>query len=286
MAEMRHPELEGVLREERELVLALGGFALEFAGGILVTNERIPVPRFNFVQELSLSRERMSAFFEKALDHYFQRAIRPEFHLPEPAPAHLAAVLEHYGFSPRAEPRSILLCPRSVPLPPPPPGFSARAAAPGELDIVVDFLAAPRERDELRRGLEVMMEHPNPDERLVPAIAFDGRAVASAALLHRHRARWGIHAVATQPSARGRGAASALVLAALDGIIPAAEGPVAIWADHARIRRRLEALGFHEIARRRVFQLDPKAELHLPPPGPTPGPLWRPPRRPVASEAP
>ena len=149
--ELRHPELEGVLREERELVLALGGFALEFAGGILVTNNASR-SRFNFVQELSLSRERMSAFFEKALDHYFQRALRPEFHLPDPAPPHLASVLERYGFSPRAEPRSILLCPRSVPLPPAPPGFSSHAARSEELDIVVEFLAAPRERDELRGG--------------------------------------------------------------------------------------------------------------------------------------
>jgi len=275
---MRHPALEGVLREERELVYAFGGFAVELAGGTLVTNERVPVPRFNFVEEVSVARERMSGFFEKALDHYFQRALRPEFHLPDPPPEHLVAVLTRLGFLARPEPRSVLICPRSVEVPPPPREFTARAAVPEELDLIIDFWAATREREELRRCLQVLWEHPNPEERVIPALAFSEESVASVALLHRYRGVWGIHAVATQPTNRGRGAASAIVLAALHRILPPGEAPVAIWADHARVRRRLETLGFHEILRERVYELGPKAELHLPPASASAGPLWRPSR--------
>ncbi len=64
-----HAELEAALREERELVLSLGGYALELAGGILVVNERVPVPRFNFIQYVRLHRNRQSTFLARARGH-------------------------------------------------------------------------------------------------------------------------------------------------------------------------------------------------------------------------
>jgi GNAT superfamily N-acetyltransferase len=276
----RHPELDVVLREEREFVLAFGGYALQIPGGTLVLNERIPVPRFNFVQDVRVGRERMSAFFEKALDHYFQRALRPAFDVATPAPAFLVPILARYGFRLRPEPRSVLLTHRTVPAAPATDEFKVRPAASEELDTVCDFWAGTTEREEVRRSLEVLIAHPNPDERLIPLLAFEGRDVRSAAILYAHRGAWGIHAVATQPPGRGRGAATAIVAHALSEIIPASSQPIAIWADHGRIRRRLEGLGFHEIARFDHFELDPRAELTLPPLGPPQGPRWRPPRAP------
>jgi GNAT superfamily N-acetyltransferase len=278
MSAPRHPDLEAALRAERELVFAFGGYALETAGGIAVINERIPVPRFNFVEEVDLARNRMSPFFERVLDHYYQRAIRPTFRLPDPPPPYLVETLERFGFRARAEPHSLLLCRRTSPLPPPPEGYVVRAADPEEVDAVVDFWAETREREELRRSLEVLWAHPNPCERVIPVLAFEGGAATSAAIVYGYRGLWGIHAVATQPSARGRGAASAIVAVTLSTIIPPSAAPVVISADHSRIRRRLEALGFHEIARERVFELDPAAQLALPPVPPSKGPLWRPPR--------
>jgi GNAT superfamily N-acetyltransferase len=275
---IRPPELDGVLREERELVLGFGGFAHEIAGGVLVTNERIPVPRFNFVQEVEIARERMSGFFERALDHYFQRALRPAFHLREPPPAFLAEVLERYGFRPRPEPRSALLGRAARKPPPADAGLHVRAAAPEEIDTVVRFWAETREREELRRCLEVLWTHPNPPERVVPLLAVEGGRPVASALLHAFRGVAGIHAVGTQPDARGRGAASAIVAWALaSGLLPDG-GTVAIWTDQERTRARLERLGFAELARWRVYELDPGAELHLPPVPPSSGPLWRPPR--------
>ncbi|MCI4365333.1 MAG: hypothetical protein L3K10_04640, partial [Thermoplasmata archaeon] len=78
------------LAAERQFVKTLGGFVLGIAGAELVTHERIPLPRFNFVVVGDVSLERGTAFFERVLDHYFQRALRPTFRVLPPVPAHLA----------------------------------------------------------------------------------------------------------------------------------------------------------------------------------------------------
>ncbi len=275
----RHPDLDAALREEREFVLALGGYAFEIPGGTLVTNEKLPGTRFNFVQDVRLSPERIAGFFERALDHYFQRALRPTFELPDPAPEFLVGVLERYGFHPQAEPSSVLATHRAALPSPPPTGFSCRPARPEELDTVSDFWTHTEDRAEVRRSLEVGIEHPNPPESILPVLAFDAGRPVTAAILHRFEETWGIHAVATQPKARGRGAATALVAATLREILPASRQLICLRAGHPRIRRRLESLGFEEIARYRAFELAPNAELHLPPLGPPMGPRWRPPRR-------
>jgi ribosomal protein S18 acetylase RimI-like enzyme len=276
----RHPSLEELLREERELVLAFGGFAVEIPGAVLVTNERIPVPRFNFVQDVSVARDRLAGFFERALDHYFQRALRPEFHVLEPVPEYLLGPLAHFGFAARAEPRSALLHPRSVPVPAPEHGYTVALADDDHLDEVVGFWAETREREELRRQLETVRHHANPEETVLPVIAYEGKEPASAALLHRYRGTWGIHGVATQPGRRGRGAASAIVAESVHHLVPEDARSIVIWADQARVRSRLERLGFQEVARFRVFELGAHAQLHLPPIPAVSTPRWRPPRRP------
>jgi GNAT superfamily N-acetyltransferase len=276
------PELatEAALEAERQFVLTLGGFALEMAGATLVTHEKLPVPRFNFVQELGVGRERQTAFFERALDHYFQRALRPTFRVPLPAPDHVDAGLRRFGFRPRATPLVLMLSRGESPASSK-SSVKVRPAVPAEVDLVTSFWVSERERPEFRTALEVAWVHPNPHERLLPLFAMlDGRAVA-AAILYRHRSSVGIHAVATTPSARGRGAASDLVSFALreDPVGPGAR--YSIFADSPRLEARLETLGFRAARTFLEYELPANADLALPPHGPPGPPQWRP--RPRAS---
>ncbi len=269
--------VEAALEAERQFVLTLGGFALEIPGATLVTHEKIPVPRFNFVQEIGVGPERQTAFFERALDHYFQRALRPTFRVPEPVAPHVRAGLERLGFRPRGEPLVLLLgTPTSGAEPA--PGLEVRAARRAELDLVASFWSGDGERPEFRSALDVAWAHPNPNERLQPILAFSGGPAVSAALVYRYRSTAGLHAVATRPPARGQGAASELVR----WVVGTAEaGPVhryAILADSSRLERRLVALGFRPARSFREFDLPPSAELSVPLPPPPGPPRWRPPR--------
>jgi hypothetical protein len=269
--------VEAALATERQFVLSLGGFALEIPGASLVTHERLPAPRFNFVQELGVGPERQAAFFERALDHYFQRALRPAFRLPEPAPAHLDAGLRRFGFRSRDDPLALMLAAGPVRWNAAPRG-DVRPAERSETDLVASFWSSEAERPEFRAALEVAWSHPNPPERLTPLLAFrDGEAV-SAALVYRYRSMAGIYFVVTRASARGQGSASDLVRFAVSDSGDGARARYSIFADSPRLQRRLETLGFAVARRFRVYELPEGVELSLPPPGPATGPRWRPPR--------
>jgi len=272
-------EVEAALEAERQFVLTLGGFALEIAGATLVTHERLPVPRFNFVQELGVGPERQSAFFERALDHYFQRALRPTFRVPLPVAAHVDAGLRRFGFRPRPNLLVLFLdLPvrrRPAELPP-----DVRAATHAELDLVASFWTSERERPEFRTALDVAWSHPNPHERLQPLLAFRDGAAVSAALVYRYRTVAGIHAVATRPSARGRGAASDVVRFATSGDPVGPDTRYSIYADSPRLAQRLELLGFSPARSFQEYELPADAALAFPAPGPAGPPQWRPPRRP------
>lgn len=271
--------VSAALREEREFVLTLGGYALEIPGATLVTHERVPVPRFNFVQDLRVGRERQAAFFEKALDHYFQRALRPTFRVPLPVPDHLDAGLRRFGFLPRPDPWTLLLAdPDARHVEPPADGITIRRARPDELDAVVSFWVSPQEGEEFRRGLEVAWTHPNPGESIVPLLAHRGSEAVGCALLYAFERSLGIHAVATRPAARGQGVASALVAVALAREIPPDAASVSIESESPRLERRLAALGFSTAGRWAAYELPPDAHLALPDPGPPQPPRWRPPR--------
>ena len=262
--------------EERAFVATLGGYALEIAGAHLVTHERIPVPRFNFVQGVRVAPSRQSAFFERALDHYFQRAIRPTFRVAVPVPAHLDSGLRSFGFVPRADLHALLLA-RARPRERPSGPARARVARDEDLDTVLAFWIPERDREELKRSVQVAWVHPNPDESMVPLLAERGSRRVAAALVHSSEGVFGIHAVATLPEARGQGVATALVGAALDDVIP--EGaPVAMHSDSARLTRHLERLDFEVAETSRVYELPEGAELALPRVPPATKPLWRPPR--------
>jgi GNAT superfamily N-acetyltransferase len=274
--------IEAALESERAFVLTLGGFALEVAGARLVTHEKIPAPRFNFVQELGVGRERQTAFFERALDHYFQRALRPTFRVPDPPPAHVDRGLRALGFVPRAAPL-VLLLENGEPPAAPDAGVRVREATASDLDEVASFWSDERERPELRTAIDVGWHHPNPHEQLVPLVAsIDGEAVA-AAIAYRYRAAAGVHFVATRPPARGRGAASALVAYALLRRPVGPEAFLSMFADSSRLLARLGRLGLSPARSFTEYELPRNAELALPPPGPPGPPWWRPPRPPRGS---
>ncbi|HTT34684.1 MAG TPA: GNAT family N-acetyltransferase [Thermoplasmata archaeon] len=272
-------DAEGVdraLAEERALVASLGGYSLEIAGASLVTHERIPVPRFNFVQDVRVAAARQSAFFERALDHYFQRSIRPTIRIGEPVPPHLDRGVSLLGFRRAPEPHLVLLA-RSDRPGRWAPGVEVREPRADEFDTVAGFWMEAKDRAELRRSLEVIWTHPNPDERLTPLLAFRGDRPVGAALVHAYSGVYAIHAVATRPDARGQGVASSIVDAARREIVPSGR-PVAIHADARRLVGRLGLLGFAVAREFRVYELPEDAELSLPRPGPAGPPRWRPPR--------
>ena len=268
------------LEAERALVLGLGGYAVHLAGGTLVVHERIAVPRFNFVQVEPLSPLRVAGFFERALDHYFQRAIRPSFRVPLPVPSHVGATLRRLGFRPRPELLSLLGratrrtagTPKRAPLR---PGTSADTAR------LVPFWVSDREGPELASALEILRHHPNPKESVVPVLALEAAAPVAAALVYSPGEETTlIFGVSTLPGARGRGVATSMVRSILQRSPAARTKNVVIFSESARLERRLLAIGFERWARWRVYDLDPNSELSLPPTGPRTGPpTWRPPRR-------
>jgi hypothetical protein len=273
-------EIESALREERELVLSLGGYAVELAGGVLVVNERVPVPRFNFIQYIRLHRHRQTTFLEKALDHYFQRALRPTIRAELPVPSFLDESLGRLGFRATGMPWSLLIRRRRAQPNLDRSPYQVRAAVSEELPFLARFWTGPAEAEEFLRALTVALEHPNPGEGLVPGIALKDGQPISAALLHTDRTSVGVHGVVTQPTARGQGAATSLVAGLLDEPLARDRtGPIAMWSDSSRLELHLGKLGFDVATRYAVYELPPDVELALPAAAPLSPPRWRPPSR-------
>jgi GNAT superfamily N-acetyltransferase len=267
--------VEAAVRSERRFVLALGGYALEIPGAVLVTHERIPSPRFNFVLVGPVAVDRQAAFFERALDHYFQRALRPRFRIPRPVPEHVDQGLRRFAFRPSGAALELLVD-RGRSGPPERPGVEIRPAAPAETDLVASFWTVESERPELHAALEIAVHHPSPGEELVPLLArVDGRPVA-AALVYRAGGAAGIHLVTTQVDARGQGAASALVEFAAAQARSRGDAGCSIFSDSPRISSHLAELGFAPVASFAEYELPRDADLALPPPGPAGPARWRP----------
>lgn len=265
------------LASEQYFVRALGGFVLGIAGADLVTHEKIPLPRFNFVQVREVAPGRRTAFVERALDHYFQRALRPTFRIPDPVPSHLDTTVRALGFVPRPD-RLALLVPGPRPEERSGP-YSVRPARTDELDRILPLWTSDSDRPELRTALDIAWHHPNPDERLTPYVALRDDRIASGGLRYEYRGAAGLHFVATAPAERGRGAASALVAGVFGGRRGAGEPPYGfLFADSPRLEARLRALGFEVVRTFTVYELPRSASLALPPVGPEGPPRWRPPR--------
>lgn len=272
--------LEAALVEERALVLAFGGMGIELPGGTILLNERIAVPQFNFVQDVSVAPNRVSGFLERALDQYFQRALRPTVRVKIPSAPTVRSALARLGFLPRPEARTLHLSVPGARTPSVPPGVEVRPATEEELPGLLEFWTQAHgpEPEEFLRCLKVAATQPHPREELRAVVAVERNRPVCAALLHGYRGSFGIHSVATRPGERRRGLASTLVAVAARDCVEPAGTPVGVWADSDRLRARLESIGFRERARFEVFHLPADAELALPPAGPSQGPLWRPPR--------
>lgn len=280
------PAVGRVLDAERSFVVALGGYAVEIAGARLLVHERIPVPRLNFVEVGRVARARQAAFFERALDHYFQRALRPTFRVPEPVPDHLDRMLRSLGFVPSPEALRLLEgtivreegSPRGGG-----PEPVVRTSSPDDFTEGLPFWTAPSEREELSRALEVLLFHPNDDEELRLELAeSDGRS-CGAALRYTDGSTAGLWWVAASPGASRGTTIEALHRAALRPPLPGGLEHLEGISDDPESLEWAVSAGFDVVGTRAVYELPPHAELHLPAVGPPGPPRWRPPRRPGTS---
>lgn len=274
--------LRGLVRAavatERSLILGLGGYAMEVAGGTLVLHERIPVPRFNFVETQAISPERQAAFFERTLDQYFQRAIRPRFRVPLPSSGPVERTLRALGFTPLREPLELLGRPPGRPAGKGATPFGFRSDAQVPSSALVPFWVSPREQPELESALEILRHHPNPKERFSPVIATDpDRAIAAGLVYSRGEGAF-LFGVSTVPAARRQGAATALVRWILSQPAVRKEPFAGILSESRGLSQGLRRLGFSPWARWRVFELAADAQLSVPSAPSSTGPLWRPPR--------
>lgn len=246
------------LRQSRSLALVMGGYALEVPGAIMVVNEKVPVPRFNWVQDVRQSPGRVLAFVERALEHYYQRALRPTFDLRVgPTQDLLVRSLGLAGYrslGPTGR-RHLLLRDAA-----PPPASSStsrltvRAAEDAEIVRVADFLAEGRFQEEVLRCLEVVVAHPNPGERFVPYLGWEGKTPVAVGLLHCTEGTAGLHALASLPQVRGRGHATELLRAILRDL----PSPMRVWmtVEGETVARPVRDLGFRTLSTFDVFALD------------------------------
>jgi GNAT superfamily N-acetyltransferase len=270
---------ESAARSERTFVLALGGYALEIAGASLVTHERIPLPRFNHVVVGRVSPERQTAFFERALDHYFQRALRPAVRVPVPVPPHIDAGLRRFAFRPRAAPYTLWVRNTGAPGPRTLRGAACvEVAPPDDVGSLVGLWAQGTVREELRRSLEVLERHPNPGDRTRALVATRKGELLGTAVVHESGEQVGLHGVTTVEGERGRGVATALVSEALALLSDRPGRPVVLASDALEVSRRLAELGFAPVLEYAEYELPTDAQLTLPEPGPAQPPRWRPPR--------
>jgi hypothetical protein len=273
------PGISGALAAERGFVRLFGGYTVGLAGGTLLVNERIPIARFNRVQTVRVAPERQAQFFEAALDHYFQRALRPTFRVTLPVPSHVDATLRGLAFRPRALEECWLVAGPERP-PAPTPSMPVRGGDPSMLSALLPLLTGAPETLEFRRQLEVGWRHPNPGERLVPFWVQGPDADPwSAGLAYLRGSCLDIESVVTPPDNRGRGAATSLVHGILGDPVARGARYVALRSSEPRLAARLAPAGFEVADRARVYDLPSDADLVLRKPPATGRPFWRPERR-------
>jgi GNAT superfamily N-acetyltransferase len=249
------------LRNERGFCGAFGGYSLEIPGGYLVVNEKVPVARFNHVQDVRTSPGRVLAFVERALEHYFQRALRPTFEIPDSVEQPLLLrALERAGYrhlGPAQERRLLWWDPEGTERGGPPSrSLEVEVMGPdSDLDLLARFWMREREREEIVRSLDVALSHPNPGEEIRPYLAREQGVPVATAMIYRYRGTAGLHSVAILPSARARGLGTSLVHWILEDWVRSGGGPLTMWIERDRVPGPLRSLGFREVARYRVYAL-------------------------------
>ena len=256
------------LELSRDFVAAFGGYSVEIPGAYLVVNEKVPVPRFNYVQDVVQAPGRVLAFIEKALEHYYQRALRPTIEVPRDVsqPA-LHRAIRAGGFTSRgaSQDRRLLIWEGFPPDSPPPPAASpprrVLPVAEDDLESFVDLWTPRRYRDEILRYFDVILAHPNPSERLVPYEIREGERILGLAVFYENRGVRGLPVVATVPDARSRGLATMLVAEILRRETSEVSSPVSLWLEGPRTPGPLLRLGFQERAAYEVYALPEERPL-------------------------
>ena len=260
------------LELSRDFVAAFGGYSVEIPGAYLVVNEKVPVPRFNYVQDVVQAPGRVLAFIEKALEHYYQRALRPTIEVPRDVsqPA-LHRAIRAGGFTSRgaSHDRRLLVWegfPADSPTPPgASPPYQVLPVAEDDLESFVDLWTPRRYRDEILRYFDVVLTHPNPWERLVPYEIREEERILGLAVFYENRGVRGLPVVATVPDARSRGLATMLVSEILRREAREASYPVSLWLEGPRAPAPLVRLGFRERAVYEVYALPEERPLEADP---------------------
>ncbi|MCI4328724.1 MAG: GNAT family N-acetyltransferase, partial [Thermoplasmata archaeon] len=157
-------------------------------------------------------------------------------------------------------------------------GATVRTAGEDDLDLVAGLWTEARGKGEVRRAIDVLWNHPNPDEAATPLLAeIDGRTVGGG-VVYEHGGVAGLHGIGTVAATRGKGVATALVTHALSLPSVARCEAVVLGTDSSRAIAHLEPLGFAVLQEYAEYELPVGAELDLPDPGPPQPPRWRPPR--------
>ncbi|MGI0129712.1 MAG: hypothetical protein ACREEC_06140, partial [Thermoplasmata archaeon] len=222
--------------------------------------------------------QRQASFFERALDHYFQRALRPRVLLRSPAPRHLDEGFRRFGFRRVRERVRLMSSSQSSGLSVGSSPVDVVAPPPEEVGRVLPFWASASEQAEISMALDVLAFHPNPSEQFVPLVASrDGRDVASAIAYSDGRVA-GFHEAASDASELGRETTAELLLHAARLLLPPKPPTLGVWVRDAALVDRLQRIGFEPVGERIEYELPLDVELDFPRPGPPTPPRWRPPR--------
>lgn len=243
------PWLTLALQEERRLSQIFGGYTVELPGAHLVVNEKVPVPRFNWVQDVRCGPGRVTALLERVFDHYYQRALRPIVELPSDLPQPwLVKALGMAGYLPKGpEHRRHLMVWDGFPRPeeaPRTPSLRIEPVPAEEIDLFVDFLIEPKHRTEVYRSLETVMVHPNAGEIALPYVARVAEDPVAFGLFHRYGAASALFAVGTVAKERRKGFATSLVAEIVRREGPRSPSPLLISMEGERPPRPLVTMGF------------------------------------------
>lgn len=251
---------------ERRFPMIFGGYSVEVPEAHLVVNEKLPAPRFNWVQDVRCSPMRVTAFLERTLDHYYARALRPTFQIrsgqADRAVVHALGLAQYAGLGPSHRSHLLVWDPHEgeARLPPTSRDRTPTRLQDDEFGTLADLLVLPRQRQEVVRCLEVAETHPNPGERTVAYVARTPEGPRSVAIYARQGHHAGLFGVGTLPEARAQGWATDLVAGVLRAEAVRDGVPVVLSAEGARPPSPLLKMGFEFLESFDVYALTPEGD--------------------------